>query len=85
MAGDVHPWFESVTNSLPRLKGDQRPPAAKKAKAKEMIPNLPTYSYKDYHSSPALVLTRNEDETNDLIPSLHGCVYTIYLCAPLNE
>ncbi|KAI0795591.1 ribonuclease H-like domain-containing protein [Abortiporus biennis] len=36
------------------------------------ISNLPLYHYKDYHPTPAVVYTQNEEEADDLVQMLHG-------------
>ena len=39
---------------------------------------FPLYSYKDYTPSPAVVYIRHEDEANELVQSLSGCVPSVY-------
>jgi hypothetical protein len=36
---------------------------------------LPAYSYKDYSPTPTTVYTQNEEEANDLVETLKGCVH----------
>jgi hypothetical protein len=43
---------------------------------------LPEYSHKAYDQAPTVVYTRNEEETNDLVPTMRGYVrhyYIIYI------
>ena len=49
--------------------------AVEAAKAAKQPPKEPVvYSYKDYSPSPAVVYTCNEEEANDLVECLRGCV-----------
>jgi hypothetical protein len=36
--------------------------------------SLPAYSYKDYSPTPTTVYTQHEEEANDLVETLKGCV-----------
>lgn len=36
---------------------------------------LPPYSYKDYSPTPTTVYTQHEEEANDLVETLKGCVF----------
>jgi hypothetical protein len=44
---------------------------AAKPKPKDLA-LLPVYSFKDYKPSPAIVYTRHEEETEDLLGALKG-------------
>lgn len=39
---------------------------------------LPLYSHQDYSPRPAVVYVRHEDEANELVQSLSGCVLPSY-------
>ena len=49
--------------------------AASSSKTLQQPPKEPTvYSYKDYSPEPAVVYTRHEEEANELVSCLRGCV-----------
>ena len=50
-----------------------KPTSKAKAKAKgQSKSNLPSYSYKQYRPTPAVVYTQHEEEANDLVQGMKG-------------
>jgi hypothetical protein len=48
--------------------------SSKASSSKPDASRLPIYSYKDYLPRPGTVYTRHEEEANDLVVTLRGCV-----------